>query len=116
MGERFEQRQPKYGIRKTVAGAMAAAVALVGVYKAGESYVSQIHELHNSPIELGNEENKLYIVQGGDTPWTIARNYLGEDADVRPLVNGIREQIGKNGFLMPGDVIELPSLDQGEDK
>lgn len=115
MNERPEQKRSRYGIRRAVAGTMAA-VALFGVYKAGESSISHLHELESSPIELGNEDNKPYVVQAEDTPWTIARNYLGEDADVRPLVNGITEQIGENGFLMPGDVVELPPLDQDEDK
>ena len=111
----FENKQPNYGLRRTVAGALTG-LALFGVYKGGEAFVDHMNELESNPIELGDENNSTYVVQEGDSPWSIARNYLGEDADVRPLVNGIREQIGEGDFLMPGNVIELPPVEELDQK
>lgn len=115
MSEKLEKKQPNYGLRRTAAGALAG-LALLGVYKGGEAFVEHMDALESNPIELGDENNSNYVVQEGDSPWSIARNYLGEDADVRPLVNGIREQIGENEFLMPGNVIELPPLEELDQK
>jgi len=54
-------------------------------------------------------ETESYIVQPGDTPWGIAREHLGDEVEIRPLVEDISLQ-QKDG-LQPGDRITLPKSD-----
>ncbi len=102
-----ETKHPTGRLRRVAATAMTG-LALFGVYKAGGEFVSHVRQLESHPIEFGNEDNTHHTVKAGENPWTIARGILGEDADVRHLVNGIKEQAGENGVFMPGQVIELP--------
>ena len=49
-----------------------------------------------------------YVVQPGDTLWSIATDAAGTD-DVREVVDRIQELNGlQDSVLMPGQVLELP--------
>ena len=50
---------------------------------------------------------QTYVVQPGDTLWTIARQ-LQPDGDVRPLVHVLKQRLGR-ATLQPGDRIAIPT-------
>ncbi len=103
------EKRPKHSLSTKI----AAGALVLGAGLGAHNVYTDIRELSENPIEYGDEDNNTYVVEPGDTPWTIARNYWGEEKDIRPLVHGITEQIDMRGkdFLMPGDVIELPPID-----
>ncbi|HMC36676.1 MAG TPA: LysM peptidoglycan-binding domain-containing protein [Actinomycetota bacterium] len=58
----------------------------------------------------GQARQHVYVVQPGDTVWSIAQRSVGPAADPRPLVD---ELIRINGLLhrllVPGDRVVLPA-------
>lgn len=51
-----------------------------------------------------------YIVQNGDTLWSIARSVADEGEDLRPLVGTISDlnHLGGDG-IVPGQALRIPS-------
>lgn len=100
------EKRPKHSLSTRI----AAGALVLGAGLGAHNIYTDMEELSENPIEYGNEDNTFYVVEQGDTPWNIARDYWGEEKDIRPLVDGISEQIEMRGsdFLMPGQVIELP--------
>ncbi len=103
------EKRPKHSLSTRI----AAGALVVGAGLGAHNIYTDIRELSENPIEYGNEDNHFHVVEQGETPWEISRDYWGEDKDIRPLVNGIKEQMEMRGddFLMPGQVIELPPKD-----
>jgi hypothetical protein len=62
-----------------------------------------------SSLGLSPIAAQAYVVQPGDTLWTIARR-LQPDGDIRPLVQVLKQQIG-GAALQPGDriAVSLPA-------
>jgi|AntRauTorcE11897_2_1112592.scaffolds.fasta_scaffold07886_2 hypothetical protein len=93
-----ESSRDKKLIRTKLAAALLAGLALVGC---------ESEDL----VEAGNPDNVIVVAEFGDTPWNIARNHLGEETDIRPLVAELSEQTKNDGTpsgLHPGDILELP--------
>jgi len=51
-----------------------------------------------------------YVVEAGDTLWSIAAHNAGPEMDVRRLVFDIRQLSGiENGVIFPGQVLLIPT-------
>ncbi len=51
-----------------------------------------------------------YVVEAGDTLWSIAGDNAGPDIDVRRLVSDIGQISGvENGVIFPGQVLLIPT-------
>jgi nucleoid-associated protein YgaU len=60
-----------------------------------------------SGLQLVGERS--VVVQSGDTLWSIASSAVGDDVDVRVVVDRIEELNGLEGAsIMPGQVLQLP--------
>lgn len=79
--------------RLSVLAAMAAVLALVGAAKARGD---------EPTLETVAVSRVIYIVQPGDTLWTIARS-LQPDGEVRPLVDRLAAQRSSGSPLLPGE-------------
>ena len=97
---------PDYLLRRRVA-AMASLGLLAatgfGLYKGVEAI--------GDTAPRTEQATELYKVEPGDNPWDIAKDTLGPENEIRPLVQDIVEQSDNDGQpgLQPGEVIELPS-------
>lgn len=52
-------------------------------------------------------ETVMYEVQKGDTLWTIADKFVGDDVDIRKVVYTIEQDNKIEGVLMPGQKIMI---------
>jgi Tfp pilus assembly protein FimV len=50
---------------------------------------------------------RTYVVQPGDTLWSIAEHLSGPGVDPRPLVDEL-EQANGSGTIVPGESLQLP--------
>lgn len=103
-----------YRRRRVVAGVLAAAVLLAGVWLAEALVAAVVPEVPTSGptvIETAADagavaEAAIVVAQPGDTLWTIARR-LQPAGDVRPLVQRLSELNG-GAQLVPGQAVRLP--------
>ncbi|MFN2543681.1 MAG: LysM peptidoglycan-binding domain-containing protein [Actinomycetota bacterium] len=51
---------------------------------------------------------RVYVVQPGDTLWSIAVHVAGPGADPRPVVDELADSNGISGPIVPGQRLELP--------
>ena len=87
---------PQLSVRIT----LLAAAALVVFLMIGGSAGADIPEV--PPIE--------YVVEAGDSLWSIAAAHAEPGADIRRLVSEIRQASGGVGdHIVPGDVLLIPS-------
>jgi nucleoid-associated protein YgaU len=50
-----------------------------------------------------------YVVTQGDTLWDIAEEHVAPEADVRPLIQAIKDRSGiTSSSLRPGQVLQIP--------
>lgn len=105
------KRRPNYAARR--AGAVAvAALTLFGGAKVGATAVDEIKAKTQAEktgvLPEGQPQTETYIVEPGDTLWEIARDRLGPDADVRPLLHSLRQQPDARNGLQPWDELIVP--------
>lgn len=99
---RAERRRRR---RRRLAGLVRFAVFVLIVFLAVWAGVRVAHAGDDGAIYTGER----YVVQAGDSLWTIAESAYGHNADLRRAVHDIREANRLQGVtLQPGDVIMLP--------
>lgn len=55
-------------------------------------------------------ESEIYV-ECGDTLWTIAKDYYGDEVDTRKAIEAIKKCSGlKNSNIYSGQIIQLPKL------
>lgn len=103
------KRQPNYAARRFGA-AVLAFTTIFGGAKVAEMALDQSKAKANganvSPERQSQPEK--YVVVPGDTLWGIARDRLGPDADVRPLLHSLKQQPDARNGLQPGDELIVP--------
>lgn len=95
--------------RRRLSVLVMAALLVIGVGAAGETLASDGRAGTQVPVKpLSSTDEGVYVVQPGDTIWSIARR-LSPEADPRPLVEELR---GRRGGveLQVGDRLELGDL------
>ena len=66
----------------------------------------------NAAASAGHEHparTRTYVVQPGDTLWSIASRLAGPGEDPRPVVDRLEEANRGLGTLMPGETLQLPA-------
>lgn len=92
--------------RRRLTVLIATAVLVIGVGAAAEALATDGQPPSQVPVQpVSSTEEGVYVVQPGDTLWSIARR-LAPDADPRPLVEELRSRRG-SVELQVGDRIEL---------
>ena len=103
---------PRYGRRRAVAAGMvvallvAAVLAVRGVAIAGESTRPERSPASTTSGAPAGEPFATYVVQPGDTVWSIATR-MRPDRDPRPLVDRLVAEHGTT-VLQVGEPIALP--------
>lgn len=64
--------------------------------------------IHESIHAYDYEETVTYVVQQGDTLWTIARKYSSQRQDVRKVIELIEDINDCGAVIFPNDSIEVP--------
>jgi LysM repeat protein len=71
----------------------------------------RIHEVLASGRELKNAETVVYVVQKGDTLWSIAKETGFENLDIREIVHRIKQLNNlDSSTISPGDVLIIPII------
>ena len=89
--------------RRLVALLLAAAITTVAVQmlaRLGDAPLA-----FSEPVPAAGTQDGVYVVQPGDTLWSIART-LQPEGDVRPLVDGLATQL-RGRPLTAGDRLML---------
>ena len=95
-----------YHRRRTVAFVVAIAIVWI-VLGAGSALVQRVTGSPGLPSAGADVEDVDYIVQPGDTVWAIAEELSPPGADVRLMVDAVRESVG-GVALAPGQRISVP--------
>ncbi|HEX9258260.1 MAG TPA: LysM peptidoglycan-binding domain-containing protein [Acidimicrobiales bacterium] len=108
-----------YARRRLVAMVLGAAVVVllvaatvsvahsVGVASGGDPASGPGR--HPAPVAEATSATARYVVQPGDTLWSIARS-IRPQGDVRNLVRLLKRANGGSASLQPGQVLVLPDL------
>lgn len=93
--------------RRRLVVLLAASLLLLGVV-AGGTALFAVEPSASSPEPVALVDQEEYVVQPGDTLWTIAKS-VSPDADPRPLVAELRSALG-DVELEVGDRVDLAAL------
>ena len=105
-----------YRRRRLVALAMGA-VSLLVLYRSASMAISALSGLRatpaaaeapSAPVPMDRSEGDIYVVEPGDTLWSIASR-TQPDADPRPIVDALAERLG-GASLQPGQRLRLDGL------
>jgi hypothetical protein len=99
------------GQRRRLITLMGASLLALGLVALVQSIVASERAAGPSLEPLSSVEGEVYVVQPGDTLWTIARR-LAPDDDPRPLVAEIRSRHG-GAEVDVGDRLDLGDLQPG---
>lgn len=100
-------RRRRLGVLCGVAALLIAVVSVIGALT-GTSGSAAEAPLSSEPVSSVVGADGVYVVQPGDSLWSIARQ-LSSDGDPRPLVAELRERHG-DVELQVGDRIEVADL------
>jgi nucleoid-associated protein YgaU len=84
-------------------GLLASALSLLG----GE-LVARVTGTPGSAVVEAAGEPEVYVVQPGDTLWSIAERITPDDRDIRHTVDRLAASTG-GAMLQPGQRVVLPS-------
>jgi len=104
MSEKTKPTENTYRARRAVAGALLG-LTIAGGAKTIDKLTDAKPAEQTSTIDKEN----VYTVQQGDTAWDISKRFSEPDTEIRDDVHEIQKQADKNGFLQPGQQIELPA-------
>ncbi|MBZ4662804.1 MAG: Peptidoglycan-binding lysin domain protein [Caloramator sp.] len=54
------------------------------------------------------QKYETYVVQAGDTLWSIAKKYNKQGEDIRKLIYEIRQHNNISPMIREGQIIEIP--------
>ena len=92
-------------LRRLVADVLSAEPAAVAVGRTG---VARVTGTPGSAVVEAAGEPVVYVVQPGDTLWSIAERITPDDRDIRHTVDRLAASTG-GAMLQPGQRVVLPS-------
>jgi Tfp pilus assembly protein FimV len=101
---RSNPRQAAPRVRYRVRWGRTAALLAAFLIPLGAHAAASAGDEH--PVKA---KTRAYVVQPGDTLWSIAERLAGPGADPRPLVDGIEDANGGSGIIVAGETLQLPA-------
>ena len=96
----------KYIARRRLAALTIAGLALVGGVEVTKAGIGALKNHVDGPaypaLSPGDEGTTTYHVDGGDTPWEMARDHHGDETNIYPVVEEIQRQTHVENDDTPG--------------
>lgn len=87
--------------------ALLFAIMLTSIILFSSAYAAHTADKY----QFGNTTE--YIVQRGDTLWTIAEPYTAQDQDIRQVIYTIKQLSNIGSNIQPGDKLLIPVYNKG---